>query len=795
MALNRHIKALELDKVLAMLAEHAACDETKQQILALTPAESFREAEQLILFTADTHKLTNKFGTPSIYGVKPCTDAVKRAKLGAMLGMRELLDVAYIFKTARGLLSWKKQAGSEETALDYLFSQLDANKGLEEDISNSILSEEEIADRASPALADIRRKMRTAGQKAREQLDKMTRSQTYQKYLQEQIVTIRNGRFVVPVKAEYRGEIKGLVHDTSSSGATLFIEPMAVVEQNNAIRELESQERHEINRILLELSARVGECADMLLSDYDIILELDLLFAKSKLADRLRATVPVLTQDGETNLRRARHPLIAGDKIMPIDIFLGGEFDTLVITGPNTGGKTVALKTLGLLTLMAMCGLMLPVADESQVRFYPKVLADIGDEQSIEQSLSTFSGHMTNIISILEQADAETLVLIDELGAGTDPVEGAALAVAIIAKLRGQGAKIAATTHYAEMKVYALQTDGVENGSCEFDVATLKPTYRLLIGVPGRSNAFAISERLGLPVSVIDSAKEQVSLENARFEDVVSGLETARQELEREKELAEHYRKQAEQARGGAEKLRESTETEAEKELQRAREKAKSIVEQVKFKSNQLLNELEDLKKQKDKADFSATVNDVKSSFRAYLRELEDEADPVTQKKTAAYKLPRPLKRGDTVFISDFGAEGTVLAPPDTQGYVQVQSGIMKTKIKLTALRLVDDSARKTTLNGGAVSTRAAVKAAKENATSEVDLRGLDSGEAVLELDRFIDTSVLSGIKTVTIIHGKGTGALRAAIGARLKRHRSVRTFRVGTYGEGENGVTIAELK
>ncbi|MCL2035335.1 MAG: endonuclease MutS2 [Oscillospiraceae bacterium] len=792
---KRRPTALELDKILLKLAEYANCEETKLRILNIKPAATFEETGRLLCLTSDAHSLTNRFGTPSIYGVKPCSDAVSRAKAGSMLGMRELLDAAYIFKTARGLISWKQQDGGEETSLNPLFDCLDANKPLEDDITRSIISEEELDDHASPELYDIRRKIRGAHAKVREQLEKMTRSQSYQKYLQEQIVTIRNGRFVVPVKAEHKNEIKGLVHDTSASGATLFIEPMSVVEQNNLIRELESREVHEINRILLELSARVGESAELLLNDYDIIIELDVIFSKSKLADKLRATVPKLVENGETNLKKARHPLINADKIVPIDIFLGGGFDTLVITGPNTGGKTVALKTLGLLTLMAQCGLMIPAGDESTVCFYPKVLADIGDEQSIEQSLSTFSGHMTNIVSILEQAASDTLVLIDELGAGTDPVEGAALAVAIISKLRERGAKIAATTHYAEMKVYALQTKGVENASCEFDVKTLRPTYRLLIGVPGRSNAFAISERLGLPLDVIEAAKSQVSHENSRFEDVVSGLEEARQKLEDEKTLAEKNRMEAEIAKSGANELREKLESESEKEIQRARDRAKGIVEQVRFKSEQLLNELEDLKKQKDKADFSATVNDVKASFKMYLRELEEEADPVTQKKKEHYRLPRPLKRGDTVLLTDFGSEGTVLSPADTNGYVQVQAGIIKTKVKLTSLRLVDDSGRKTTLAGGAVNTKGAIKSAKETASSEVDLRGFDSAEAILELNRFIDNSVLSNLKTVTVIHGKGTGALRNAVQAHLRRHRAVKSYRTGQYGEGESGVTIAELK
>ena len=792
MQATKHNHALELDKILEMLSGFASCEDAKRMAAAITPAASFREASSQMRLTADAHALANRFGTPSIYGVKPCGDLIGRAQVGGMLSMRELLDAATLLKTTRTLLAWKRQSDEGETALDYLFSQLEHNKSLEDDITACILSEEEMADNASPELADIRRKIRQAGSKAREQLEKIVRSASYQKYLQEQIITLRNGRFVVPVKAEHRGEIKGLVHDTSSSGATLFVEPLSVVEANNQIRELESKEQHEITRILHALSARVGDLGDVMLCNYDTILHLDLVFAKTRLADKMRATIPVLLETGETNLKKARHPLIEAGKIVPIDIRVGGEFDTLVITGPNTGGKTVALKTLGLLTLMAMCGLLLPCADESAVCVYSQVLADIGDEQSIEQSLSTFSAHMTNLITILDKADKDTLVLMDELGAGTDPVEGAALAVAIIGRLRRQGAKIAATTHYPEIKMYALQTPGVENGSCEFDVSTLRPTYRLLIGIPGRSNAFAISERLGLPPDVIDAAREQMSHENTRFEDVVSGLEATRQQLEKEKELAEHYRREAEAARQEAQAVRESADARGEQELAQAREKARGIVEQVKFQSEQLLAELEDLKKQKDKADFSATVGDIRTTFKAYVRDLEDISDPVVAKKTPEYYLPRPLKRGDTVHLVDFNSQGVVMAAPEG-GYVLVQAGILKTKVKLSAVRLLDGSSKRVTVGG--VSSRGVVKSAKATASGELDLRGTTTDEALLELDKYLDTAVLSGMKTVRIIHGKGTGALRTAVQQRLKRHRSVLEYRLGTYGEGDSGVTIAELK
>ena len=794
---DRHIRSLELDKILQGLSDLAVCDATKELALALRPAASYREAVRDMAVTVCANTLSNRFGTPSILTLTPCAEVVGKARVGATLSLRELLDMAYILRCVRGLITWKRQATpeNEETPLDALFSQLDSNKPLEDEIGESILSEEEISDRASPELYDIRRKIRQAQLKARAHLDSLTRSSATQKFLQEQLVTMRNGRFVVPVKAEFRGEIKGIVHDTSASGATLFVEPISVVEQNNAVRELEAAEQNEIHRILTELSHRVGASADMLLNDYDIILHLDLIFAKSRLADKMRAVAPELVEEGGSVLNKARHPLIDPAKIVPITLTLGVNFDTLVITGPNTGGKTVALKTLGLLTLMAMCGLMIPCGDESRIRFYQKVLVDIGDEQSIEQSLSTFSGHMTNIISILGQADENALVLIDELGAGTDPVEGAALAVAIIDDLRRKKATLAATTHYAEIKMYAIQTPGVENGSCEFDVSTLRPTYRLLIGVPGRSNAFAISEKLGLPGDIITAAKEQVSRENTMFEDVVSGLEQTRFALEKERSVAEHYRREAARLKQEAKTQRQKLEKEQEQELTRAREQARSMVEQVKYQSNQLLNELEDLKKQKDKESFSSSVTDVKGTLRAYIRDLEDTANPVNAPKNhPAYRLPRKLKRGDSVMIVDLGAKGVVLSDQDDNDTIQVQAGILKTKVAVSSLRLLEQS--KITLDGkGTVTARSVVAAAKEAIKTEIDLRGMDTGEAIMELDRYIDTAILSNVKTITAIHGKGTGALRTAVQNRLRKHKSIRTFRRGVYGEGEDGVTVIELK
>ncbi|EDS09983.1 endonuclease MutS2 [Anaerotruncus colihominis] len=793
--MDKYCKAIELDKVLMRLARHCSCEDSRALALAIEPARDIRDVRELMRRTVDANTLTNRYSTPSIGGVTNCSAALKRAAVGARLSPRELLDVARVLRAIETIERWRSQLEGDPTSLEFLLDCVVALPSLQRAISTAIVTEDEIADAASPALGDIRRKIRSAGAKAREVLDRLVRSATYQKYLQENIITQRDGRFVVPVRQEYRNEIKGLVHDTSGSGATVFIEPMGVVEANNEIRILQGQEQAEIDRILRELSAQVGACADSIGGSYEAIVELDLYFAKSRLADEMRATEPAISETGAAELKRARHPLLPADRVVPIDLRLGGDFDTLVVTGPNTGGKTVAIKTLGLLSAMAQCGLMLPAADGSTVPVFEKLLVDIGDEQSIEQSLSTFSAHMTNIIRILDEADGRSLVLLDELGAGTDPVEGAALAVAIIERLRAQGAKVVATTHYAEIKMYALNTPGVENASCEFDVATLRPTYRLLIGVPGRSNAFAICERLGLPAGVIEAARAHVSGENLRFEEVVSQLEQTRQELERARVQAESQRAGAQRERDEADALRRAMEQEREREIERARVQARGIVEQAGMQAQKLLDELDELRRQKDSAGFAERAAQAKSAFKANMRRLHDLADPVTRKNIEQYTPERPLKRGDTVRLVSLGREGTVLSAPDGQGFVQVQAGIIKTKVHQSELRLVDTKDRHVTVGGAGVSTRGVSSKASRDVKTEVDLRGMTTDEALMELDRFIDASVLSNVPTVTIIHGKGTGALRAAVQQRLKKHRSVKSFRLGTFGEGESGVTVAELK
>ena len=634
----------------------------------------------------------------------------------------------------------------------------------------------------------------------RERLDQLIKSPTQSKYLQEALVTQRDGRFVVPVKSEYRSEIKGLVHDTSSSGATLFIEPMAVVEANNEIRVLQAKEKQEVDRIIMELSVKVGEFAESIIYSYRSLVEIDLYFAKASLAYKMKATVPNILQTGEIDLKRARHPLIDPEKVVPIDVNLGKDFNTLVITGPNTGGKTVTLKTMGLLTLMAMCGLMLPVAENSSISVYKKVLVDIGDEQSIEQSLSTFSAHMTNIVSIIEEADSDSLVLIDELGSGTDPVEGAALAISIMERLAMYGAKVGATTHYAEIKEYALQTPGVCNASCEFDVETLKPTYRLLIGIPGKSNAFAISQRLGLPEEIIEAAKRNISAEKTRFEDVLSQLDQTRQELEKEKEEVDRLRAEQLESKRNLEQFKQKTYKQMDRELQNAQEKANRIVSSVKAESEKLLQELDDIRRQKESEEFSRLVQGAKSSYRSNINRLEDTANPVIGRVKEEYTPPRPFKKGDLVLITQLNEEGVLLSDPDNAGNVQVQAGIIKTKVPVSDLRLVDKKRRRQLnrmekkSNGGGV-TRTLTDKSQRSASSEIDLRGQTIEEGIMMVDQYIDSCLLMGIKTITIIHGKGTGALRNAIQQHLKNHKAVRSFRLGVYGEGENGVTIAELK
>lgn len=791
MKLQKHLDTLELPKVLRLLADECGSNQAAQAALDLTPAETLEQAQHLLKQTEDAYILTARFGAPSFGGLCDISGALARAVAGGMLNPAELLEIAGCLRAIRVLLDWRSRSQGVETVLDDIFGALSANKFLEEKITGAILSEDEISDTASPTLADIRRKMKAASARAREKLDSMVRSPVYQKYLQDAIVTIRDGRFVVPVKAECRGEVAGLVHDTSSTGATVFIEPMAVVEANNDVKVLRSKEAAEIERILFELSEQAGSFAESIKTSCAAMVKLDLIFAKARLAYSMKASVPTLNNRGVTVLRRVRHPLLDKKTVVPVDITLGGEYDTLVITGPNTGGKTVTLKSLGLLTLMAACGLMLPVADKSEVAFYNKVLADIGDEQSIEQSLSTFSSHIKNIISILDAAGDDTLVLLDELCAGTDPVEGAALAISILETLRSRDSKIAATTHYAELKAYALDTKGVENACCEFDVATLSPTYKLLIGVPGRSNAFAISERLGLPAEVVNSARENVSAESTRFEQVVAGLEASRIALEEQREEAERARAEAEKIRARAQQQEQDMREKYEAEMEKARGTARVMADNARVQVNRMLDELEQLKKSESADRLAKARAAAKQGFSA-LDKISGEGEAFYDD----YVLPRELQIGDTVLIVDYQKKATVLSLPDSGGNVEVQAGSMKTRVKADRLRLcAPEKAKKERTPKRTAEQNSRPSRATREVRVELDLRGQNVEEGLLELDRFIDNAVLSGIGQFTVIHGKGTGVLRRGVQDFLRHHKAVRSYRLGVFGEGEAGVTVVELK
>lgn len=796
--MNKHYKDLELYKVLSRLAEFTSCEDARYEAEHLEPQSNIHTVNNLISQTADAHMLMAKFGAPSFGGLKNVNNSLSRANAGSTLNMRELLDIAEVLRVIRSLSEWKDRNSGIVTSIDTFFYSLAPNKFLEDRITTAIISEEEMSDNASPALYDIRRKIRVASSKIRDHLDKMTKSPHYQKFLRESIVTMRGGRYVVPVKIEHKGEISGLVHDTSSSGATVFIEPAGVVEANNEIKVLQSKERDEIERILYELSAEAGGFYEGIKASYECAVELNLIFAKAKLAYEMKASVPVINDKGIINLKKARHPLIDPKKVVPTDIRLGDDFDTLIITGPNTGGKTVSIKTLGLMSLMAMCGLMIPAADQSEVSVFDNVLADIGDEQSIEQSLSTFSSHMVNIINIIERADDKSLVLIDELGAGTDPIEGAALAISILEKIGQKGAKIAATTHYAELKAYALETPGIENGSCEFDVSSLKPTYRLLIGTPGRSNAFAISLRLGMNEDIIERAKALVSSDSAHFERVIESLESSRQQFEDQKAQAEALTLQAEKEKKEAKAYKDSIEMLREQELEKAQSQAIRIVEQAKRSAAAFMAELEKLRKENETAkDKSEMARRAKQLMRRGYAEFDDITNPIMASglPDEKYELPRPLKIGDEVLLCDIGKTATVTALKDKKGNYEVLAGIMKMRTPEKNLRLVEKQKKPQAKNRSVPNKTERVFSPGSEAQTRCDLRGMNVDEGTMELDRYIDQCLRLGLGELTVIHGKGTGVLRKGIQEHLRKSPFVKSFRLGVYGEGEAGVTIVTLK
>ncbi len=782
--MDKNYKSLELDKILNMLAEYTSFADARELALNIEPSHGLFEVNELIKETSDAHSLSGSFGSPSFGNIQNMSNSLRRAEAGAVLTTLELLGIAELLRVIRSVREWRSRSSSAQTSLDTRFNALSANKFLEAKITAAIIAEDEISDNASPALSSIRKKIAVASSRIREKLDKFLHSASNQKYLQDNIVTIRNGRFVIPVKAEFRTAVSGLVHDTSSSGATVFIEPMFIVEANNDIRLLKSKEQAEIERILAELSAEAGACADSISNSYRILTELNVIFAKANLAYSMKASVPIMNDSGRILLKRAVHPLIDRDKAVPVNIELGVSFDTLIVTGPNTGGKTVSLKTIGLFTLMAMCGLMIPAADNSELSVFNNILSDIGDEQSIEQSLSTFSSHMVNIISILEKADDKSLVLIDELGAGTDPVEGAALATAILERLRSKNAKIAATTHYAELKSFAVNTPGAENACCEFDIEQLRPTYKLLIGMPGRSNAFAISERLGIEGAVVERARELVSRESSSLEAVVQRLGDKQNELENQIRENAQIKAQAELLLSEAEKKLQLAEEESKKQLELAKVRAEQIISKASNRVYGILDELEEIrKKQKITAE-------ERSRLKSEIRKAEDEANPVLKRSNEEYKLPRRLKKGDTILIFDIDKKASVLEVNDDS--VLVQAGIIKTRVPLSNVRLLQQEKVKIQQQSVVRTIRSDVK---RSASTEVDLRGETVLDAITDVDKAIDLAIMQGLHQITIIHGKGSGVLRREIQSHLKAHPSIRSFRLGTYGEGDSGVTIAELK
>ena len=789
--MEKSLQTLEFPAVLELLAAQAVSDETKERVRKIRPSTDRGEVNLLLQETTAARKMMDIHGAPALSNLRPVAASLQRAHLGGVLNTRELLQIASVLRTTRNVASYSG-VGEEKTCIHSIFKSLTSNKYLEEKISGAILSEDEISDNASAELADLRRKIRVTSGKAREVLQRII-SSSAAKYLQEAIITIRSNRFVVPVKAEFKGSIPGLVHDVSASGSTYFIEPMGAVKANNDLRELLSKEEAEIQRILASLSREAASFREDILQNYDLLLALDLIFARGKLSYQMNGMEPKLVEDGGFVFRHARHPLLDKKKAVPIDLELGQSFDTLVITGPNTGGKTVTLKTAGLLTLMAQCGLHLPVDDGSQVSIFEKVLADIGDEQSIEQSLSTFSSHITNIVKVLGEADDRTLLLFDELGAGTDPVEGAALATAIIEESRSLGAKVMATTHYAELKLYAMTTAGVENASCEFDVETLRPTYRLLIGIPGKSNAFAIARRLGLPEHVIELAGGHLDRQNVQFEDVLSKMERQRQEMEAEKREAARLRLQMEQDAAAAKEHRKRLETERAKLLDGAREEAREILAEARAVSNTVFHELDQMKKKQKEGQDWQNVNQQRSALRQRINQADEKFH--TRSLPQEEETPtRPAQVGDTVELKRMGTRAQVLQV-NKDGSLQLQAGILKISAKQSEVRVVDAPKHNAQKQMRRMVLRVQSQMRASGARPELDIRGMTGDEGVAMVDRFLDDAVMAHLTTVTIIHGKGTGALRQAVQQHLKTCKYVKGFRLGRYGEGETGVTIVELK
>lgn len=785
------LKTLEFDKILKMLSDMAAMDITRDAILKTKISDNIKKINRLQEETAQSILLITKKGSAPIgctYDVRPC---LKRSRMQGVLSPGEILSVAKVLETGEKLKNYPDDIACD--ALSEHFEALYTDKALKRKIFDAILDEDTIADNASGELYDIRRALNQSSNKVRDILHSIISSPSYKDALQEQIITMRGDRFVVPVKATHRGEIKGILHDTSSSGATLFIEPMSVVEANNKIRELKLKEKEEIEKILMQLTEEISLVSKLIEMSYDTISELDLCFARARFSLKYDCYRPVLNDKGIINLQRARHPLLDAKTVVPTDIRLGRDFDTLVVTGPNTGGKTVVLKTTGLLTLMAQSGLHIPANEGSEVAVFGNIYADIGDEQSIEQSLSTFSSHMVNIVDILSEADDKSLCLFDELGAGTDPIEGASLAVSILERVRLLGAKTIATTHYSELKTYAMSTKRVENASCEFNVDTLRPTYRLLIGIPGKSNAFAISKRLGLDDDIIENAKKYIKAENLEFEDILSKLEKNRQEAEAMKESARAYKKETEKIKSDTALRNKQLTEKTDKIIERARLEAKKILDDAKDEADEILKKLRALSLEENVAKKMREMEEAR-------KKLNDKARKNSQKLTDSmfsskenYKSPKSVKLGEDVEIVSMHQVGTVVSLPDAKGDFLVKVGIMKLKTNLKDVRRkkeeTTEKKKKQHISSGNTFSKTM------SLSSEVDVRGETVDSAVMIIDKFLDDAMLSSLSQVRIIHGKGTGLLRQGIHSYLKRLSYVKSYRLGTFGEGDSGVTVVEFK
>ncbi len=784
---EKTLRTLEFNKICEILADFAVCEDSKQKALNIMPKTVLKEVQRDLSMTDAAVVMVLKYGSPSISGVSEVLSALKRVGVGGTLSMVELLNIAKVLSCAANL---KKYYDGHSGVLDSYFDGLSVHSNVENRISSSIISETEMADGASPELANIRRKIARMGDKIKDTLNSMIRSPHYQKFLQDPIVTLRNDRYVLPVKAEHKGDVSGIVHDVSASGGTLFVEPSGVVEANNELHTLAAKEKTEIERILAELTALVGEISDAVKWNYELICDIDLLFAKAKLGISQKGVCPVVNDKGNIDIKKGRHPLIDPKKVVSQDISLGIDFDTLVVTGPNTGGKTVLLKTVGLFSLMAQAGLYVPASDGTTLSVFDGIYADIGDEQSIEQSLSTFSSHMTNIVGILDKVNPDSLVLFDELGAGTDPTEGAALATAILNYVKNLGAKTVATTHYSELKVYALSTDRVENGSCEFDVETLSPTYRLLVGIPGKSNAFAISKKLGLSDFIIEESKRLLSKENIKFENILTDIEENRKVAEISRAEQERLKKEAQEIKAELEKERKYLDKKRDEIFERANKKAAEIVEKAKIETEDILAKMRALKKEKDEKEALRAMEEVRKDLNIRMKKTvktQSTSKPKVQKTNI-----NALKPGMSVLIVDLNDKGSILSIDKKAETAVIQMGIMKTTSKLSNLVILEDETHK---NIEKFIPRKGTSNSVKTVKTEVDLRGMVLEEALMETDMFLDKAAMSGLGTVTVIHGKGTGVLRQGVHDMLRKHPHVKSFRLGKYGEGENGVTIVELK